>query len=427
MPVISNYIGILILTALVFLAGERLIRMQPVLGKLNLPTSVIGALVFLPFLRVSEYVSNLQLPIPSPLRDILLVVFFCSMGLAIKFNLAVKGGNPLLVLCLLSVILVIFQNVLGVSIALLLGYHPAYGLLAGSISYVGGFGSSLAWGSYYAKAGLPQALEFGFACSTIGLLSGGLLAGPVVAWLINRRVLTTPRLEEIIDSDEQDQHSASTLRREKINGCELEFTTKDASTISRICFFSYAKVIAAIGISIMVGDYFQVYLKTLGIELPRFLSAMLISILLVNILGRGKFSLEQTSVDAFSELSFNSFIILSLLGMSITSLSDFIVPISVIFVFQIILTVLFATEVVYRIMGKNYEAAVLSGGVIGFGLSSLAVAVATVKTITKNNGPAPRALLLTSLVGAALIDLPNNLLIGLLARLEFFSFTASIP
>src|SRR5690606_10025377 len=110
------------------------------------------------------------------------------------------------------------------------------------------------------------------------------------------------------------------------------------------------------------------------------------------------------------------------LGLKISTLEVFIVPILLIFILQVFCTVLFSTEIIFRALGKNYESAVMAGGVIGYGLSSLAVAAATVKTITLNHGPAPKALFLVSLAGTALVDLPNSLLIGILLQIPFFEF-----
>ncbi len=395
--------GFLLLSGTVFLIGLKFLKFFPNIKKLNLPVPVIGAFVFLPFLRITEYLLGIELKIPGELRDALLVIFFCTMGLAVQFKATIKGGKPLVMICLLSFALVVLQNVLSVLIMIFFGNHPAYGLLAGSISYVGGFGSSLAWGSHYSEQGLKLALEIGFACSTFGLIFGGLFAGPAVAWLLKRKDIKIPNVH-------LGQNGVLlTEELEEIKSCGYANGT-----------LAVLKVLIAIGVSVYLGDLLQPILKSVGIDLPRFLTAMLVAIFLTNSLLRKSLSLPAKAIDNVSDLSFNTFIILSLIGMAVSGLSEYLFPILIILVFQIILTVFFSTEIIFRVMGKDYNAAVLSGGVIGFGLSSVAVAMATVKTVVHNYGPAPRAILLTSLVGAALIDLPNNLLIGILTKLEFF-------
>jgi ESS family glutamate:Na+ symporter len=399
MNYIFEYIPFLILSALVFLIGVKAIKILPIINKLNMPTAVVAALIFLPALRLSESYFSRPIAIPSDLRDLLLIIFFTSMGLAIHFKQAIKGGRPLVIICLLSILLVILQNIVGVGVALIFDQHPSYGLLAGSISYVGGFGSSLAWGTYYAEQGLPLALEVGFSSSTLGLIAGGLFAGPTVAWLINKHNLKATALTEDSPGFE------SEIQVEQIGGHY---------------FTGYIKCILALIASIYLGIMLKNNLSNLGLNLPSFLCCMLIAITLANLFNLFRFRISEKVIDNLSELSFNSFIILSLLGTNFSKMYEHILPLSIILLLQVVLAAFFASQIIFRFMGKDYEAAVLGGGVIGFGLSSLAVAVATVRTIIKNHGPAPRAFLLTSLVGAALIDLPNNLLIAVLTRFEFF-------
>lgn len=392
------------LCILVFLIGAQLLKLFPSLKKLNLPAAVLGGVLFLILFRLIEYIWKIQIVLPMELRDLLLVVFFCSMGLAVRLTDAFRGGKALGILVALSMLLVILQNILGTGIALAFDFHPAYGLLSGSISYVGGFGSSLAWGTYYADQGLPLAREVGFASSAFGLLTGGLLAGPAVAWILRRDKLSGPK-------------SASFAEQESIlqNIPEIR---EEAFTFRKVPHLLF--VLFALCICIFLGDGAQGYLLSLGIHLPRFLVAMLVAIIAVNVFYLCKGKIDETEIERVSVGSFNAFIILSLIGMKFAGLSEFVLPMLLCCALQIALTILFSTEIIHRLMGKNYDSAVIAGGVIGFGLSSLAVAVATVKTITGNHGPSPKALLLTALVGAALIDLPNNLLIGLLTRLPFY-------
>lgn len=411
----------LILCLAIFYLGAFILRLFPFLARLNLPTAVVGALAFIPLLKGSEAFFIFELQIPSGLRDLLLVVFFCSMGLAVKSGEAIEGGRALLLLCILSFILVLLQNLTGVALALFFGLHPAYGLLAGSISYVGGFGSSLAWGTYFSENGLPFALEIGFACSTFGLLSGGLLAGPAAAWLIKRYNLAEQAAAS--DSALNLDQIAETTQTDSLKAPLHAASARAASIWAVSVWINAFKTFLAVLVSIGFADLIDPFLRASGIALPRFLIAMLIAIILANSTSRiEKIAIPRYATDKLSEFSFNAFIIISLISMKIAGLSEYLLPIIIILMAQILITVLFSTQILYRVMGRGYQAAVLAGGVIGFGLSSLAVAVATVKTIIKNHGPEPRALLLTSLVGAALIDLPNNLLIGFLTRFSFFSF-----
>lgn len=382
--------------------GQKALTHFPVMQRLNLPASVIAGLFFAAIIALIKAYWDIQLNLSMPLRDFLLVVFFCCVGLSVRFREILSGGRALLVLCLLAVLLVLAQNLVGVSVMSFFGEHPLFGLLSGSIPFVGGFGSSLAWGTEWESQGLTLAKEVAFACSTLGLVAGGLLAGPLASYLIHR---------DKLNLEVTNRRSAAQLAKEVLF---------QASHPPR-SYLNFIKLALVILACIFAGDLILSFLNPIGMHLPRFLVVMLVGLIVVNLFPQNSNWVDPEVGELVSTFCFNSFIILSLIGMQVLMLSNLIVPVLIILLLQIILTVLFSSMIVFRLMGKDYEAAVISSGVVGFGLSSLAVAVATVQTISNNYGAAPRALLLTSLVGAALIDLANNLLIIGLAKLPIFA------
>ena len=394
-------LGSLALAIIVQKIGQQALKYFPVIQRLNLPTSVIAGLFFAAIITLIKTYWDIQLNLSMPLRDFLLVVFFCCVGLSVRFREILSGGRALLVLCLLAILLVLAQNLVGVLVMAAFGEHPLFGLLSGSIPFVGGFGSSLAWGTEWESQGLTLAKELAFACSTLGLIAGGLLAGPMASYLIHKE-----KLGFVENPDRLKERAAA------------ETFSQTQSHCTYAHFIKLALVILA---CVLIGDLILSFLNLIGMHLPRFLVVMLVGLIVVNLFPQKSSWVDPEVGESVSTFCFNSFIILSLIGMHVFMLSNLIAPVLIILVLQIILTVLFSSMVVFRLMGKDYEAAVISSGVVGFGLSSLAVAVATVQTISNNYGAAPRALLLTSLVGAALIDLANNLLIIILAKLPLFA------
>lgn len=397
----------LFISGLVYMLGQQATKIMPSICRFNLPVAVIGSFLTLPFLSVAEKFCGQEIHIPSGLRDFLLIVFFCSMGLAVRFRQAFSAGWALIVLSILSFILILLQNLTGVLIVLLFDLHPAYGLLSGSISYVGGFGSSLAWGSYYQQSGLPYALEVGFSSATFGLISGSLLAGPVAGWLAGKNSKTLVSSSQISEVDK--------IFESQQSNCFRQFLSNLCSAPTDII-----KTVILLAVSVATGKYFS--LSFFELHIPEFLLSMICGALLANFALIFDFKLSEKSLGIISELSFNCFIALSLLGMRVSAISEFMLVLLIVMLAQIVLVVLFTIFVVYRVMGRNYDSAVLSAGVIGYALSSMAVAVATVRTMIANYGPSPTSLMLISLAGAALVDVPNNLLIAILSRMDFFSY-----
>ena len=380
--------------------GACLIKRYPQLDRLNLPTAVIGGLLFAILFFLLKKFGNIEFHFPMYLRDFFLVVFFCCVGLSVRFADILKGGRGLVVLCLLSILLVILQNLIGVLTLVGFGMHPLFGLLAGSVPFVGGYGSSLAWGHEWESQGLNSGLEFAFACSTLGLVAGGLCAGPVASLLLHKNGLGDLTLGDSSDELKTEPKRSINSFFEPVGGL--------------------IRIFIIVLVCIALADLALPQLLKLGFHLPRFLVAMLFAMVIINFIPSNSKWCIACNLDLLAGFSFNTVIILSLIGLKLDVLSAALVPLLTVFILQIILTVLYAIFVVFRAMGRDYDAAVISSGVVGFGLSSLTVAVATVQSVTKNYGPAPRALLLTSLVGAALIDLANNLIILFLSELSFF-------
>lgn len=292
-----------------------------------------------------------------------------------------------------------FQNALGVSLAMAFGLKPLMGLIAGSVTLSGGHGN----GATYADLFIHQynmnndVFALAMAAATLGLVLGGLVGGPVSKRLINRYNLKADkyhqRLDDTITYDPNDQDIV---------------TPKKMMLILLVILFC-----------IIVGNQGSLYLKTINITLPSFLIPLLLGVIVTNLCDISKrFQLSKACIDLWGTMALSIFLAMALMSLKIWNLANLAAPIIFIILMQTIMMMLFAYFVTFRVMGKNYDAAIMAGGHCGFGLGATPTAVANMESLVSRFGPSPQAFLVVPLVGAFFIDITNALVIQL--YLSFF-------
>ncbi len=177
---------VLITSIVVWFLGEYLTRTIPLLKRYSIPSAVTGGLICSALVALVYSFANIEISFDMRTRDLLLLVFFSTIGLSAKFQLLKEGGKSLAILLLVAAVFLVVQDLTGVLLAKLIGVHPAYGLFGGSISFAGGYGTAIAWGNVAEEAGLLKANEIGIAFATFGLIAGGILGGPIAERLINK-------------------------------------------------------------------------------------------------------------------------------------------------------------------------------------------------------------------------------------------------
>jgi ESS family glutamate:Na+ symporter len=385
------------LSVLVLYLGLYLNRKIRLLAENYIPPAVTGGLICSGIVAVIYVLFDLEISFDMQIRDVLLLVFFSTIGLSAKLRTLTAGGKSLAVLVAVAAVFLILQDITGIATALMLGAHPGYGLMAGSISFAGGHGTAIAWGAEAEAAGLTGASMIGIAFATFGLIGGGVLGGPIARFLIGRNRIEARAVEtsEPDDTDSGDDGHGGKL-------------------------FDILTAILVLAVCVVLGDSVNRFLFAKGVLLPGFLTAMLVGIVITNLSDTLKFQIHPKTIDKFGEVSLNIFLAMSLMSMKLWGLAGVAGPVLIALMAQMLLITLFTVYVVFRVMGRDYDACVISAGFVGMGLGATPVAIANMDAITSRFGPSRKAFLVVPLVGAFFIDLLNALVIkgfiGILSR-----------
>ena len=377
------------LSILVLFVGMFLNKKIRLLGDNYIPPAVTGGLLFAVAVALIYKFADVQLEFDMQMRDLLLLVFFSTVGLSSRLKTLAAGGKALFVLVLVAGVFLVLQNGVGIGIAIAAGEHPGYGLMAGSVAFAGGHGTAIAWGQVAEEAGLAGAGEIGLAFATFGLVAGGLVGGPIARRLIERRQGITPA-----------QLDGGT-------GGSMVDAVKAGEGDDRGWLYLVLISVLILTLCVSVGDIVNRALSEQGMRLPGFLSAMFVGIVIVNLADVFKKPLDTTVLDKFSDIALNIFLAMSMMAIQLWTLAAAAHLITIVLVFQVLLMTLFAIYVVFRVMGSDYDAVVIAAGFAGMGLGATPVAIANMNAVTARYGPSTKAFLVVPLVGAFFIDILN--------------------
>lgn len=388
---------VLILSILVLWTGVALTGRLPALQRLNLPPAVTGGVACAVMLALLELVGALQVQFELALRDELLLLFFATIGLQAKLARLKSGGPVLLRMLGVTVVFLLLQNLGGVATALALGEPAGFGLMGGSVSLAGGHGTAITWGTIAVERGAEGALEIGLAFATFGLILGGCVGGPLANNLIRSHGLKTP----------------GTGKGEDAPGEEGE-------KVRSITTSGVINAILMLAICVGVGAVVNAELHSREIILPGFLTAMATGIVLTNLADWRGWRLDAESIDLFNDVSLHLYLTMSLMSMALIALAGSLGTIAAILLVQVGLIVFFARQIVFRVCGGDYTAAVAAGGFAGLGLGATPIGVANMSSVARQYGPAPQAMLIIPLIGAFFLDIANagviQLFVALLTR-----------
>ena len=386
-----------IILALVALFLGRLVRAGvPWLKRIDLPDAVVGGLLLALLALFARLAFGVEVAFGSHLRDILLLVFFSTIGLSAKLSALAAGGRPLLILCAVTLLLIALQNLVGAAVAIAWGAHPFYGLLAGGLSFVGGPGTALAWAREAEAAGLEAAQAVGIGAATLAVIAGALLAGPAAGYLIRRKDLrpaaaSAPAAAPTAATPLQDYGVAGVL-----------------------------VALLLIAVAVYLGEKINQLARGNGLMLPGFLTAMLAGVALANGADALRVRVDLRPIATGGEAALKIFLAMSLMSMPIAAMSAVILPLGVNVVAQILVIGAVAYFLLFPLLGRDYDAAVTTAGFVGFGIASMPVAMATMDEVTKRHGPSPKAFLIVTLAGAFFVDLANATVAKLFLMLPLF-------
>lgn len=380
-----------------FAVGRIVSKAVPLFGRMDLPVPVVGGLIVAISLAILRSTTDIEVTFAQRVTDILLLVFFTTIGLTARFSSLMAGGKPLLMLCLVTVLLIVLQNVVGIGVALVNGSHPYYGLLVGSVSFVGGPGTAAAWAREASAMGLHASMEVALGAATLAIIAGALVSGPFTGWLVKRKKLT-PAVPAGTKS-----------------GKQQEGTVIPAASSEDMM----AAMLLVMG-SVLIGAHLNDWARQVGFVLPGFLTAMLGGVVIVNAVDLFRLPMNVVPVERGGGVALQIFLSAFLMGLKIWTLGAVIVPLLVNVVLQVLLSMTIAWFVLFPLLGRTYNAAVASGGFLGFGLSSMPVAMASMEKVTDRFGPAPQAFLIITLAGSFFVDLANAMVVKLFLALPMF-------
>ncbi|TVP59239.1 MAG: sodium/glutamate symporter [Halomonadaceae bacterium] len=379
--------------------GVQINRRVAFLHNYNIPPAVTGGLPISALVAVAELGSGWEIRFDLQLRDLLLIAFFSTIGLSARFRQMLEGGKALLLMLGLAVVLLLFQNLTGVVIALLAGERPLYGLIGGSISLAGGHGTAITWGQLFEEHfAIVDASSLGMAFATAGLITGGLIGGPVGAYLIRRHQL---------QADPRDP--------------ALPVLEVGKETIYQINLNGLLTGVLLVALCFALGAAVYDWVVTLGIRVPAFLTAMFLGIVLTNGLELCRVAVDYRPVQLIGDISLQLFLGMSLISLPLLALQGALGMIGLVMVLQAVVITLFTLWLVFPLLGRNYDAACISAGFIGMGLGATPVGIANMNALTNRFGPSPKAYLVIPLLGAFFIDIANATLVQLLLGFSYFS------
>ncbi len=382
-------------TGLLLLGGWLVTRVG-LLAAHNIPVPVVGGLLSALVTLLLYGGLDLQLSFDVSLREPLMLGFFTCVGLGADLRSLRQGGSQLAVFVAACLLYLLFQNGLGVLVALSMDLHPAVGLLSSSMTLSGGHGTGAAYAERFSQLdNLTGAMELALACATFGLVIGGLLGGPVAGRLIRRH-----RLRPRVSAAQAGSQVSPDARPE---------APVDALRVTRTLFL--------VLLCICGGALLKELLAGNPFTLPGFVWSLFCGVLVRN-LGSfsGRYAVHRGSLELVAQLSLSLFLAMALMSLRLWELWALAGPMLALLSVQAVGMALFASLITWRMLGRTYDAAVVAGGHCGFGLGATPTAVANMEALTRRHGPAPQAFLIVPLAGAFFIDLANALVIqGFLA------------
>ncbi len=400
-----NTLTSILLAIFILYLGKTISAKINFLNRLNLPDPVVGGVLFSIFTLLVHLFFNIKMNFDTTAGDYLMLVFFATVGLNANLRLLKRGGKGLVIFLGICFVFLLFQNFIGVGLASVFNLDPRIGLLAGSVTLTGGHGTGKVYGDMFASSSTPLtgAVEMAMACATFGLILGGIVGTPVSKFLITKFNLSPTALETT-------------------DSVEMKFHSRRYDDKESVCTDTMLKSILLITICIIFGGPIVDLLNGEDFILPGFVGCLFTGIILCNILTiKSKEHIHAETLAVIGNVSLAIFLAMAMMKIRLWELAPLAGSLSIIMLVQTLFVVIFAATVSFFIMGRDYDSAIISGGLCGFGLGSTPTAIANMDSIVKHFGPAPRAFLIVPLVGAFSLDIINAVVIQCYMALPWFS------
>ncbi len=396
-----DLVNTLALAGIVLFVGYGIRARVPLFARLNLPAPVIGGLLVAALITGMRQRGLTVLQLDTTLQAPLMIAFFTTVGFGASVSLLRVGGPAVLVFLVVSTLAAVLQNVLGAAVALAMGQNPLMGVLAGSVTLTGGPATGLAFAPLFEQAGVHGAAALAVATAMAGIVAGGLIGGPIGTHLIHGLGLAPGP-----------KGTSHPTVMAKVAEEQLGDPSPRAPAGEDVESYVLLKARVAILVAMWAGGWVSGLFASWGATLPAYIGAMLVAAALRNLDDlTGWLRLSQKTIDDIGTVALSLFLVLALMTLKLWELAGLALPLTVILPAQVALVVVLSLTVVPRVMGRDYDAAVMSSGFSGFMLGTTANAMANMGALVERYGPAPRAYLVVPMVGAFFIDFINALLI----------------
>ena len=389
MPTISlDMYQTLGIAVVVLLIGSWLKKRIKFLDKFCVPAPVIGGLLYALIMLVLHVNNVIDFNYDETLKNICMVIFFTSVGFQANIKILKKGGVSLIIFLVIVVGMIFAQNGLSVLVAKFLGMDPMLGLCTGSIPMVGGHGTSGAFGPILEDFGITGATTLCTAAATFGLIAGSLMGGPLGEWLILHKgaMNTMEKTDPSVLIEEEKKH------HRKVS--------------------NYAGGTYQLAIAIGIGTIISWLLSKTGMTFPIYIGAMIVAALMRNIgEASGKITIHMGEINDIGGICLSIFLGIAMITLKLWQLADLALPLIILLLAQLLLMFLIARFVVFNLMGRNFDAAVLSAGTCGFGMGATPNAMANMQVLSEKYAPSVKAYILVPIVGSMFADFLNSLIV----------------
>lgn len=351
-----------------------------------IPSPVIGGIIFA-LLSLALYMTGIiEFDFDETLKTVCMVIFFTSVGFQANLRILKSGGLSLVIFLVCVIVLILGQNFIAIGTAKLMGLDPLIGLCTASIPMVGGHGTSGAFGPVLEDLGVSGATTLCTAAATFGLVAGSLMGGPLGRRLIVKHDLLKTAVAEdetpLVEEEEKKHRSVS----------------------------MYAPAAYQIAIAMGLGTVVSWLLSKTGMTFPIYIGAMIVAAVMRNLSEfTGKFTIHIGEINDIGGICLSLFLGIAMITLKLWQLADLALPLVVLLLVQVIFMILFAYFVVYNVMGRNYDAAVLASGTCGFGMGATPNAMANMQVLTEKFAPSVKAYILVPIIGSMFADFLNSL------------------
>lgn len=393
-----NIAATIALTCFLILLGKIVKKQISILDRLCIPGPVIGGILFALLVFLLNQFNILSIALDTSLQSTFMVAFFTTVGIGSSFSLIKKGGKSVLIYWIFCIILIFAQNIISLLGAMLTGINPLLGLMCGAISMGGGHGTSATFGPTLESMGVVGANTIGLAAATLGLICGGFVGAPTSKFLIEKYKL---KPKESISGDLHNQ----VKNEDDFNGeVAVSSNTTTSSKLDSLEFIKHIFILTTcMSIGYIVSNFIG---KITGYNIPEYVGGILVAIAFRN--SNDKFKLVTVDYSCFEllgDISLNLFLTMALMSIKLWELKTLGLPMLIIVLMQVLFIVLFTIFIMFRLLGKDYDAAVMVGGFIGHELGATPNAIANLDSICSRYGYSERAFFTIPIVCAFLIDL----------------------